>query len=85
MCSVIRKSRRLDDLPLFERARQLLLAKAGEARPERDVRRRRVLRLQSAEPLNRLLHAELPSLKQQLPFEERAVELAQRQHAVVRH
>jgi hypothetical protein len=73
----------LDNQALFKRTRQLLLAKVGEPRPERDVRRQRVLSLQRAEALDGLLDAELPALQQYLPREERAIELAQRQDAFV--
>ena len=47
------KQRGLDRRSLLQRSRQLFLPKAGEPRPERDVRRGRVLGLESTEPLDR--------------------------------
>src|SRR5207244_3222341 len=52
-----------------------------EARPQRDVWRWRVLRLQSNEPLDGSQQRQAPPLREQLSREERAVELAQRDRA----
>ena len=71
----------LDHTPVDERARELLLAEPLEARPERDVRRRRVLRLHRHEPRDRFHDGHPPPLEQQLAREQRAVQLAQRQDA----
>jgi len=66
---------RLDDKVLRERSRQLLLLEPRQAGPEPDVRRLGPLRLDRAEPFDRLLHAELAAFEQELPREQRAVEL----------
>ena len=78
------KERRLDDLVLFDSARQLLLAEAGQARPQSDVGGLRPLGLNRAERLDGLLDAQLAPLEQQLAREECAVELPQRKD-VFRH
>ena len=72
---------RLDDRSLLERLGELLLAEVREPRPECDIGRQRVLSLQRAEPLDRLLDAEPAALQQQLPLEQRTIELAQGQDA----
>src|SRR5215211_2733246 len=56
---------------------------AGEPRPQSDVHRRRVLRLDAGDPLERRRQRQLAALEQQLAREQRAVELApgQRSHA----
>ena len=76
---VQRRSKRtgLDDRATSESPRQLLLPKAVEPRPERDVRRRRVLRLQRDEPLDGADRRESRALDEQLPSEQRAIQLAQ--------
>ncbi len=75
----------LDDLPLLECPRQLLLAEVLQARPQADVRRGGVLSLQSADAFDRPWYGELPPLEQQLTFEQRAIQLAQREHALSTH
>ncbi len=67
----------LDDRAASEAVCQLLLAKAVEPRPERDVRRRRVLRLQCDEPLDGSDRRKSGTLDEQLPSEQRAIQLAQ--------
>ena len=62
-----------------ERLRQLVALEALEPRPEREVRARRRLRLQAAEPLDRLHRAQRLPLEQELPLEQGAVELAPRE------
>jgi hypothetical protein len=68
---------RLDDRPVGERLAQLLLAEGGDTRPQRDVRRRRVLRLERDEPRDRLHDRQVPALQQHLAREQRAVQLTQ--------
>ena len=67
----------LDDRSASEAVRELLLPKAVEPRPERDVRRRRVLRLQRDEPLDRAGGRKPRPLDEQLPGEQRAIQLAE--------
>src|SRR5207244_9199071 len=76
------KKRRLDDLVLLERTRQLLLAETDQPSPQRDVRRLGPLRLNRAELLERLRDAELAPVEQQLTLEERAVQLPERENAL---
>ena len=59
-----------------ERLRQLVALEPLEPGPERQVRARRRLRLQAAEPLDRLRGPERPALEQQLALQQGAVELA---------
>ncbi len=56
-----------------------------EARPQPDVRRRRPLRLQACDPLDRLCHREPVAPEEELARERRAVELAQRERRAWRH
>jgi len=74
--------RRLDERAPLERARQRLALEAGDARPETDVPGRGVLRLQPADLLDGPGQGQAPPLKQQLPREQRPVELAPREHAL---
>src|SRR5262249_29780534 len=76
------EERRLDDLVLLERPRQLLLAEPGQARPQRDVRRLRPLGLDRAEPLEGVLDAELAPLEEKLTSKERAIQLPERELAL---
>ena len=66
---------RLDDLLLLERARQLRVLEAVDARVQRQVRRRRVLRLQPTEQLDDLRNAGRLPLEEALARQERAVQL----------
>jgi beta-lactam-binding protein with PASTA domain len=72
--------RPLYDRAPLERAREVVALESGQARPEPDVRRGRVLRLDSAHALEGPWERELGALEQQLPREERAVQLPFRQH-----
>ena len=64
--------------PARERVGELLLAKALEPRPERDVGGGWVLRLEPQEPLDRSHDRLAPAREERLPREQRAVELAER-------
>src|SRR5688500_6204852 len=66
----------LDDALAPECARAVLPAEAFEPRPETDVRRGGVLRLQAADLLERARDRELRPLEQKLPREQRAVQLS---------
>ena len=70
---------RLDDGSRGQRAGQLLLREPVQPRPERDVRRRRVLRLKRDEAPDGAPHGHTPAVEQHLTEEERAVQVAQRQ------
>ena len=59
-----------------ERLRQLVALEAVEPRPEREIRARRRLRLQPAEPLDRPHDAERLPFEQQLPLQQCAVQFA---------
>ena len=74
--------RRLNDRAPLERAVERVALEAVEARPEADVRVRRVLVLDAADPLERAWDREARSLEQQLPREQRAVQLALREDAL---
>lgn len=75
------KELRLDDRALLERVGELFFAEVREPRPERDIGRQRILSLQCTEPLDGLLDAQPAALEQQLPLQQRAIELAQGQDA----
>src|SRR5215472_14718369 len=80
------QDRRLDERPASQRPRQRLALEPLEARPERDVRRRRVLRLDAAHPLDRPRQRQARALEQQLSRQHRTVELALREDSLrVRH
>jgi hypothetical protein len=66
--------RSLHDLAPLERARERISLEAGDARPQPDVHRRRVLRLECPHPLERLRQGELLALEQQLAGEQRPVQ-----------
>ena len=73
--------RALDDLLAPERPRELLSTEVLEPRPERDVRRRDPLPLESGEALDRPGRAEPLAAQEQLPEEQGSVELRKRQDA----
>ena len=58
-----------------ERLRQLVTLEPVEPRPEGEIGNRRRLRLQAAEPLDRLDGAQRLPLEQELPLEQGAVEV----------
>ena len=68
--------RRLDDRASLERPREIVPPKALETGPEPDVRVRRVLVLDAAEPFQRSRDRQANPLEQQLPGEQRPVQLA---------
>ena len=70
-----------DRAPL-ERARELLAAEALDPRPEVDVRRLDALRVQRADALERARDRQAGALEQELPREQRAVQLAHGQHTL---
>ncbi len=72
------EERALDEHPALERPRQLLTAEVLDPRPKRDVRGRRVLRLDSADPVDDAGQRQAHALEQQLAREQRAVQLALR-------
>ena len=72
----------LDEPAAGERLRQLAALESLQPRPEREVRARRRLGLQSAEPLDRLHGAERLALEQQLPLQQRAIQLAPRENTL---
>ena len=71
------KRARLEDRAVDEALRQRLLAKTRNARPERDVWRRRVLRLQRDELRHGGDDRHPLALEQHLPKEQRAVQLTE--------
>ena len=60
----------------LEQAREVVALEAREARPQPDVHRRRVLRLQAAHALEHARRCEVAALEQQLAGEQRPVEVA---------
>jgi hypothetical protein len=74
--------RRLNDLASLQRSRQRRALEALDARPEADVHRWRVLRLDAGELLERRGQRQVDSIEQPLAGEQRAVELlsAERSH-----
>ncbi len=70
---------RLDEPPTRQRPGELVALEALEPRPERQVRARRGLRLQAAEPLDRLHGRQAVPLEQELSLEQGAVQLAPRE------
>src|SRR5262249_35416926 len=70
---------RLDDPAVFERLRQLLALNAGNPGPERDIPGRRVLRLERADLLDRLVDRHRRAFEEQLTRQEGPVELSLRQ------
>ena len=73
--------RPLHDAAALQRARQRVALEALQPRPQPDVHRRRVLRLQAAHALERPRDRERRALEQHLAGEQRAVELALGQDA----
>src|SRR5207244_6141241 len=73
----------LDDAALLEPLGELLLAESLQTRPQRDVRGLRKLRLQHADALDRARHGQLAAAQQQLPLEQGAIQLPQRQYGLV--
>ena len=71
--------RRPHDRPPLQRTLQLVVREAVDASPEPVERREDVLRLQPTDRLERAHDRHAPALEQQLPREQRAVQLAQRQ------
>jgi len=67
--------RRLDDRPALERAGQRVTLQALHARPEPEVHRRRVLRLKAGNSLERSRNGQPRPIEQQLPGQQRAVQL----------
>jgi hypothetical protein len=74
--------RRLDDRAPLERARQRTALELRHPRPQPDVHRRRVLRLQAADSGDRLRDWGGRGLEQPLAREHRAVELARAEDAL---
>jgi hypothetical protein len=74
--------RALDRAPALEGTRQLGEGEPLEPRPQRDVGRRRVLRLQPADLLERACERQPRALKQKLAREERAVQVARGEDAL---
>jgi hypothetical protein len=72
--------RPLDHRAPLERAPELIALEPLEPRPEADVHRRRVLRLEAADALERTRKRLAAALQQQLASEHRAIELALREH-----
>ena len=68
--------RGLDDAPALEPAGDGVALEPLDPRPEPDVHRRRVLRLEPAHPLEHARQRRAHALEQHLPREERAVQLA---------
>jgi DNA polymerase III subunit gamma/tau len=66
----------LHEPPPDERRAQFVALESQQAGPEREVRARRRLRLQAAEPFDRLDGRERAALQEELPGEEGPVELA---------
>jgi hypothetical protein len=69
------EQRSLDDRPSLERPRERVALEAVEPRPQPDVHRRRVLRLDTPDPPERLRQRVPGALEQQLAGEQRPVEL----------
>ena len=74
--------RPLDDAAALERTGQLVALEAFDARPEADVHRRRVLRLDPADPVERLRNRRFRALEEQLPGQEGAIQLALGEHTL---
>ena len=68
--------RRLDHLARLERARERVALEAGDPRPQPEVHRRRVLRLQPAHPLEHARGRQAGALQQPLAGEQRSIERA---------
>ena len=68
--------RALDELPLDYRAVEVGELEPGEARPEADVRRCRLLGLQATDPFHRPDDVDIGRLEEQLPRQHRPAEPA---------
>ena len=66
---------RFHDLPAVDSTRELVALEARNTRPERDIRRRRPLSLKAAQTLDRVDHIDLLAFQQELPRQERAIQL----------
>lgn len=66
--------RPLNNRPFLQRAREVVALEALKPRPEADVHRRRVLRLQTGDALKRLGKRRSSPLEEELAGEQRAVE-----------
>ena len=67
--------RRLYDLPAVDSTRELIALKARKTRPERDIRGRRPLTLKAAQTLDRVDDIDFLAFQQELPRQERAIQL----------
>src|SRR5438270_1598429 len=74
--------RPLDDLAPFEGAGQLVALEALHPRPQADVHRRCVLRLQPAHLLERAWQPAPATLEQQLAGEQSSIEVALRERSL---
>jgi hypothetical protein len=74
----------LHDRPIGERTIEVVGREAGDARPQRDVRRRRLLRLEAGERLDRRDDRQRCRLDQVLPGERRPVQLRRRDDGNIR-
>src|SRR6266511_5798916 len=74
--------RALDDAPPLERARKLVAVEPLDTGPETDVHCRRVLRLEPAHALEHAWQGRAHPLEQQLPREQRSVQLPLGQRAL---
>ena len=77
------EARAYDGVLLLDRGPETLALESLEPRPERDVRRRRPLRLQRREALDRGHDRDGCSLEEHLARERGAIQLAQREHRSV--
>ena len=76
--------RRLDDPPLPERAVERCRVERGESRPEREIRRRRLLGLQAADSLDGRSRTDPRALEEKLPGEGGAIEPVPSENLVLR-
>ena len=74
--------RPLDHAPPLERPRQVVALEPLDGRPEADVPVRRVLVLDPADPLEHPRDRQAHTLEEQLPGEERPVQLPRRQDSL---
>ena len=77
--------RRAHDLTTLDGAHEQLAPEPLEARPQRDVRGRRPLRLERADALDRAWDGEPGATEQELAGEERAVQLTPAENALAAH
>jgi hypothetical protein len=76
------EQRPLNDAALFERGRERIAPEVAHARPEADVSRWCVLRLQPTHPFERRDQWQGRALEQELAREQGAIELARGQDAL---